>query len=97
MNNFLANLTRTSKKQIFLTLDALIVAASIAIAFALHSGSWASTFGTAHNYTPLGVFLLCAPIIIFACGLHRIKLGAYESAAIEQRVVDCFWPPRWQP
>jgi FlaA1/EpsC-like NDP-sugar epimerase len=82
MNDFLSNLTRTSKKQIFFTLDSILVAVSFAIAFALHSGSITSAFEPITSYAPIGLFFLCAPLIIFACGLHRIKLGGYESTAI---------------
>ena len=60
----------------------MIVAVSVAIAFALHTGSMASAIGPKDSYLSLGLFFLMAPLIIFACGLHRIKLGAYESSAI---------------
>jgi len=82
MNDLLANLTRTNKKQIFLTVDTILVAAAVAISFALQSGSISAAFDPTVSYVSLGLFFLCAPLIVFACGLHRIKLGAYESIAI---------------
>jgi FlaA1/EpsC-like NDP-sugar epimerase len=82
MNDYLAKLNRTNKKQIFLTVDTVLVAAAVAISFVLQTGSFRAAFDPSLNYTPLGLFFLCAPLIIFACGLHRIKLTAYESVAI---------------
>lgn len=88
MNDFLSDLSRSTKKQIFLTVDAIIVALSVAIAFALHSGSLLDTIGAETSYISLGLFFLCAPVVIVSCGLHRIKLGAYESSAI-LRTAQC--------
>jgi FlaA1/EpsC-like NDP-sugar epimerase len=88
MHDFTNNLSRTNKKQIFLTVDTIIVAVSTAIAFALHTGSIAAAIGPKASYLSLGLFFLMAPLIIFACGLHRIKLGAYESSAI-MRTARC--------
>lgn len=82
MNDYLAKLNRTNKKQIFLTVDTILVATAVAISFMLQTGSIGSAFEPSINYTSLGLFFLCAPLVIFACGLHRIKLTAYESVAI---------------
>jgi FlaA1/EpsC-like NDP-sugar epimerase len=82
MYDFTKKLSRANKKQIFLTVDTIIVAVSVAVAFALHEGSMTSAIGPMIGYISLGIFFLAAPLVIFACGLHRIKLGAYESSAI---------------
>lgn len=88
MNDFVSKLSRATKKQIFLTVDTIIVAISVAIAFALHSVSMLENIGSQTSYVSLGLFFLFAPVVIVACGLHRIKLGAYESSAI-LRTAQC--------
>ncbi|NVJ98888.1 MAG: polysaccharide biosynthesis protein [Alphaproteobacteria bacterium] len=79
---FLTNLPRWAKRAILFSLDSLLVPSSLYVAFALRLDTLAPFVGQGHSWVLLASMTGIGVILIYAFGLHRIKLHVFEGSTI---------------
>jgi FlaA1/EpsC-like NDP-sugar epimerase len=73
------DLSRSTKRLIFLAVDSLLVPLSLYCAFALRYGTAAPLDFMSPSWALFGAMTLFGIAIIWALGLHRIKLNAFDT------------------
>lgn len=82
--NDIHNLSRTTKRMVFLTVDCLIVPISLYLAFALRYGTAVPTRFIGDSWLLFPAVTCVGLALILGLRLHRIKLNALETRAISR-------------